>query len=236
MISYCEYWTTVNMKGRMKTDTLRGQVYEALRGQLRTGKLAANRAETERDLAEKLGVSRTPVREALALLVHEGLISSGSRGFVRPELSREDIADLFQIRRMLEPGALVMTIDRLSAHDIRMLRQHLAEHEAADAAGNVPAFIEANASFRAIWIGAIPNAQLRTLIERQNDYIQWIRDTTLSDPTVRTKVIAGLRRILAALVSGKPAAVTAAIMVHLDAAERAFAAALETSSRDQLTG
>jgi len=220
----------------MKADTLRGQVYEALRGELRTGKLAANRAATERDLAEKLGVSRTPVREALALLVHEGLISSGSRGFAQPQMSREDISDLFQIRRMLEPNALAMTIDRLSAHDFRALRQHLAEQEAADVAGDVAAFVESNANFRAVWFGAIPNKQLRTLIERHDDHVQWLRETTLNDASVRKKVITGLRRILTALTGGKAAAVSAAMLVHLDAAERALAAALETNHRDRLPG
>src|ERR1700733_10492662 len=117
------------MRGQTKADTLREQVYAALRSALRTGTLASDRAATERDLAEKLGVSRTPVREALALLVHEGLISSGRRGFAAPQLSRNDVADLFEIRRMLEPGALASTIDRLSTHDFRMLRQHLAEQE-----------------------------------------------------------------------------------------------------------
>jgi DNA-binding GntR family transcriptional regulator len=89
------------------------------------------------------------VREALALLVHEGLIASTSRGFRPPEMSREDLADLYQIRRMLEPAALATTLDRLSAHDFRMLRQFLGEQEAADARDDAAAFVEANSNFRA---------------------------------------------------------------------------------------
>ena len=101
-------------KERGKSESLRGQVYDSLREALRKGKVGANRITTERDLAEELGVSRTPVREALALLVHEGLILSTSRGFSAPELSPRDIAELYEIRRLLEPAALAMTVEHLS--------------------------------------------------------------------------------------------------------------------------
>src|SRR5579864_7156926 len=77
------------------SESLRKQVYQTLRTGLRKGRLGSSRTATERDLAEQLGVSRTPVREALVLLVHEGLIAASSRGFSLPELSRQDILDLF---------------------------------------------------------------------------------------------------------------------------------------------
>ena len=213
------------MTAEKKSDSLRAQVYQTLRGGLRRGMIGSNRIATERDLAEQLGVSRTPVREALVLLVHEGLIASTSRGFSPMELSPRDIADLYQIRRMLEPGALASTIEHLSAHDFRMLQQHLKQQEAADPAGDVEAFTTANSNFRAVWLGAVPNSQLRRLIELHDDHVQWLRHVTLHDTKVRKKVIAGLRGILAALDEGKPAAASAAMLAHLEAAERALTAA-----------
>jgi DNA-binding GntR family transcriptional regulator len=221
------------MAGQKKSDSLRGQVYQELRSALRKGKIGSSRLATERDLAEQLGVSRTPVREALALLVHEGLISSTSRGFTPPEMSREDLADLYQIRRMLEPAALATTLDRLSAHDFRMLRQYLGEQEAADARHDAAAFVEANSNFRAAWLGAVPNKQLRELLERQDDYVRWVRHVTLEDTKVRKKAIAGLRKILDALQGGKPAAVSAAMLSHLENAEQALAAVLESTQQDR---
>jgi DNA-binding GntR family transcriptional regulator len=221
----------MSMTGQKKSDSLRAQVYQELRGALRKGRIGSSRIATERELAEQLGVSRTPVREALALLVHEGLISSTSRGFAPPELSREDLADLYQIRRLLEPNALATVIDRLSTHDFRTLRQLLSEQEAADARGNVAAFVEANSNFRAVWLGAVPNKQLRALIERHNDHVRWVRQVTLEDPKVRKKALAGLRKILVALQEGKPAKVSAAMLAHLDATEQALAAVLENTRR-----
>ena len=221
------------MAGQKKSDSLRGQVYQELRNALRKGKIGSSRMATERDLAEQLGVSRTPVREALALLVHEGLISSTSRGFTPPDMSRGDLADVYEIRRLLEPAALATTLDHLSTHDFRMLRQFLSEQEAADAGRDAAAFVEANSNFRAVWLGAVPNKQLRALIERHDDHVQWVRHVTLEDTKARKKAIAGLRKILDALQGGKPAAVSAAMVTHLEVAEQALAAVLENTQRDR---
>jgi len=221
------------LTAQSKSDSLRDQVYQTLRSALRRGRIGSNRIATERDLAEELRVSRTPVREALALLMHEGLISYSSRGFSPPQLSRHDISDLFEIRRMLEPGALAATIDRLSAHDVKSLRQLLTEQQSADAAGDVVAFTDANLKFRAVWLGAVPNGQLRVLIELHDDHVQWLRQATLHDGKVRKKVVIGLRNILTAIDAGKPAAVAAAMLDHLDAAERALAATVESTSRSR---
>ena len=221
------------MAGQKKSDSLRSQVYQELRSALRKGTLGSSRVATERDLAEQLGVSRTPVREALALLVHEGLISSTSRGFTSPKMSRDDLADLYEIRRLLEPAALATTLDHLSTHDFRMLRQFLGEQEAADARRDAAAFVETNSNFRAVWLGVVPNKQLRALIERHDAHLQWVRHVTLEDTKVRKKAIAGLRKILDALQGGKPAAVSAAMLSHLETAEQALAAVLENTQHDR---
>src|SRR5579859_4007818 len=163
-------------------ESLRQQVYQTLRTGLRQGRLGtASRTATERDLAEQLGVSRTPVREALVLLMHEGLIAATSRGFSLPELSRQDILDLFQVRRMLEPAALATTVEHLSAYDLRMLRASLKEQASADRSGDVESFVAANSRFRSIWLAAVPNPQLRRLMERHDDQAQWLRQATLHE-------------------------------------------------------
>jgi DNA-binding GntR family transcriptional regulator len=134
---------------------------------------------------------------------------------------------------MLEPAALATTLDRLSAHDFRMLRQFLGEQEAADARRDVAAFVEANSNFRAVWLGAVPNKQLRGLIERHDEHVRWVRQVTLEDTKVRKKAIAGLRKILDALQGGKPAAASAAMLSHLEAAEQSLAAVLENTQHDR---
>jgi DNA-binding GntR family transcriptional regulator len=216
-----------------KSHSLRQQVYQALRRALRKGRLGRSAHATERDLAQELGVSRTPVREALVLLMHEGLIAPTARGFVPAQPSSEAIAELYQVRRMLEPGALASTIDHLSAHDLRQLAQLLKQQEAADSANDVEAFIEANSGFRATWLAAVPNSYLRSLIERYDDHAQWTRHITLRQTKVRKRALAGLRNILTSLRSGKSAAAATAMTIHLEAAEQALIQTLAATSRDR---
>jgi DNA-binding GntR family transcriptional regulator len=216
-----------------KDDSLRQQVYQRLRHALRRGRLGSGSAATERDLAEELGVSRTPVREALVLLMHEGLISSTGRGFSASRLSSREMSDLFEVRQMLEPAAIASTADHLSAHDLRVLTQALKEQETANAAEDVDAFIAANSSFHATWIAAVPNSHLRTLIERHDDHAQWLRHLTLHDPKVRRKALSGLRNILSALRRCKPAEAATAMAAHLKAAELALSDALERHGHDR---
>jgi DNA-binding GntR family transcriptional regulator len=233
-----EPWKKQPVNDTSTAESLRKQVYQTLRTGLRKGRLGSSRTATERDLAEQLGVSRTPVREALVLLVHDGLIAATRRGFSLPELSRQDILDLFQVRRMLEPAALATTVEHLSAHDLRMLRESLKQQAGADRSGDVESFVAANSRFRSLWLAVVPNPQLRQLMERHDDHAQWLRQVTLHDPKVRKNVIAGLTNILTALEAGKPAAVETAMRAHLEAAEDALTAALAQrpgSSSDRLS-
>jgi hypothetical protein len=80
---------------------------------------------------------------------------------------------------------------------------------------------------------AVPNKQLRELIERHDDHVQWVRHVTLEDTKVRKKAIAGLRKILDALQGGKPAVVSAAMVFHPETAEQALAAVLESTQHDR---
>lgn len=78
------------------------RAYEALRVGIIQGDLAPGTVLTEVDLAERLGVSRTPVREALSRLGGDGLVSPGTRGAVVTELAPDDVARLFDVRIALE--------------------------------------------------------------------------------------------------------------------------------------
>jgi DNA-binding GntR family transcriptional regulator len=98
------------------TDATTAQLREAIiSGELPNGKPLRQDA-----LAELLGVSRIPIREALARLEAEGLVaSSPHRGYVVTALSREEILELFELRSLLEPPLLRAAIPRMSAADLK---------------------------------------------------------------------------------------------------------------------
>ncbi len=103
--------------------SLREQVVEQIRNAIIEGRLNLGDRITEIGLTEELGVSRTPVREALILLEREGLIvSAPNRSNMVRSFTERDVGDIFSMRTALENFAGELSIDRLEAADM----QHLA--------------------------------------------------------------------------------------------------------------
>lgn len=179
-------------------ESLRTQIYQDLREKLRGGAIGPGDRLVDVSIARSLGVSRMPVREALTQLVSEGHLVSTSRGFVLPELAPEDIASIFEVRRLLEPRAAANAARDLSEADLDRLEVAVASAEAAVAQGDVPLLAEANAVFRATWISALRNVRLAETIERFADQVHVVRRETLRDSVTREIVLDGMRSILAA--------------------------------------
>ena len=199
------------------------QVYQALRAQLRSGAIGAGEALQEVQLAEQLGVSRTPVREALARLASDGLLACDRRSFTVPALTLRDVDDIYELRCLVEPAALRRIAPLLTDPALRAsMDGALAGAQAAHRAGDADAFRAANVRYRAAWLALIPNARLERVVELYADHLQHIRSLTLGDPQVRTIVLRGLQRISAALAAGDGDAAAAAMHEHLVQARRAF--------------
>ncbi len=212
---------------------LSDQVYQTLRGHLRDGSIGAGQPLQEVQLAEKLGVSRTPVREALTRLASEGLLASDGRSFVVPSLSLEDVDDIYEVRFLLEPAAMRRVAELTPDAAVRApIDEALAAASAAYKANDADAFREANIRFRNAWIALVPNRRLVRAIEQYADHMMRIRALTLGDQKVRSIVIKGLKRIAEALAAGNGDAAAAAMRDHLSEAKRCFIAA---TGLDQLT-
>jgi DNA-binding GntR family transcriptional regulator len=199
---------------------LADQVYATLRDYLRAGRLATGQALQEATLAAQLGVSRTPVREALARLASEGLIVGEGRSFTVPALSDADIEDIYELRFLLEPQALREIAESSpDAQQLAALRRALDDMTAAHRAGDGAEFMEANYRFRAAWMAHIPNRRLARAIELYADHVRYLRVFTLGDPAVRAAVLAGLERLFAALGAGDGAGAADAMRAHLGKAK-----------------
>lgn len=102
----------------------------------------------ERDLATELGVSRLPVREALKVLVAEGLVIHRPRSWaVVREFTSSDIADLFEVRSALEALAFRLAAQRRNREGLAELRSQVDAELAAARVGDVPAARRAAADF-----------------------------------------------------------------------------------------
>ena len=202
------------------------QVYQTLRGHLRDGTIVAGQPLQEVQLAEKLGVSRTPVREALTRLASEGLLASDGRSFVVPALSLDDVEDIYEVRFLLEPAALRRVAELTTDAAVRApIDEALAAAIAAYKANDADAFREANIRFRNTWKDLVPNRRMVRAIELYADHMMRIRALTLGDPKIRTIVMQGLKRIAEALEAGNGDAAATAMHDHLGEAKRCFIAA-----------
>jgi len=106
-----------------RTEPLSDSVYARLRDMILVNELRAGQKLVDRDLAEELGVSRTPVREALGRLAMIGLVEARSRrGFYVRQYSAEEVSELYEFRKILEVNAA-----RLAAQNARP--EHIAEFD-----------------------------------------------------------------------------------------------------------
>ena len=202
------------------------QVYQTLRAHLRDGTIVSGQPLQEVQLAEKLGVSRTPVREALTRLASEGLLASDGRSFIVPALTLKDVEDIYEVRFLLEPAAVRRVAELTTEATVRApLDEALADAIAAYKAEDADAFREANIRFRNTWKDLVPNRRLVKAIEQYADHMMRIRALTLGDPKIRNIVLKGLKRIAEALAAGDGEIAAEAMRDHLGEAKRCFIAA-----------
>lgn len=202
-----------------KSEPLSSRVYATLREYLGSGRIPRGEPLQEAALAAQLGVSRTPVREALVRLASEGFVVADGRGLTSATLTVEDVEEIYGLRVLLETEALRLVACR--THDggaLAPLRAALAEMEAAHVARDGVRFMDANYRFRTGWLELVPNRRLARSIELYADHVRYLREITLDDVAVRQGVLERLRRQLAALERHDGAAAGEIMREHLQAA------------------
>ena len=120
--------------GKLARSTTAIEVARILKERILGGQYAEDQFIRQELIAQELGVSRIPVREALALLEAEGLvIREKYRGAVVPKLSREEIEEIYALRGLLEPYLLAEAIDKIDQETIDRLVDIVARsHQTAD--------------------------------------------------------------------------------------------------------
>jgi GntR family transcriptional regulator, rspAB operon transcriptional repressor len=112
--------------------TLTEQVFAQLRAETLRGELRPGETVNEPDLAERYGVSKTPVREALRLMVQDGwVVSIPSKGYLIRPMALDDIREIYALRAMLEPTLSAGAARRRSDADVAALRTILRRQSGA---------------------------------------------------------------------------------------------------------
>lgn len=154
--------------------------YERLKKAILSGELVPGQQLIETALAEWCDVSRTPIREALTRLEHDGLVERTDRGLAVRKRSPDEILDIYETRIALEATAARVAAERRTSHDLLMLGRIADRMEAVT--DDVDAMVELNRQFhRAIW-RATRNESLIDLLERLDLHLLRYPATTLSSP------------------------------------------------------
>jgi len=154
--------------------SLREQARKVIRGLIITGQMQPDQLYSVPRLATELGVSATPVREALLDLAREGLLEPvRNRGFRVVALSSKERNDIFAIRVLLEvPSVAEIARAGLAPAQLSQLRELAAATRRAADAGNLIEFLEADRTFHVGLIEALGNKPLTELVETLRDRVR----------------------------------------------------------------
>lgn len=192
--------------------------YAALRDDVLDGVLAPGASLAEVELSARLGISRTPVREALARLVADGLARPlGGRGLVVTELDADDVVELFELRAALEqqaaslaarrgnPRVFSALLDRFAAVDPLIDTDDPARHDYYALVAHLDAAIDV----------AVANPYLVSALDGVRTHLQRIRRLSHDDPARLRDAAAEHRVILEAILAGDAQLAADATRVHL---------------------
>lgn len=141
------------------------QVFEVLRQHIVTGELRPNQRLIESEIAKELGVSRTPVREALKRLEVNGYVSTlPGGGLIVTEHSTEQIQCLFEIREALETMAIKLACDHVTEEQINKAEEYYIHSLEAIRNGDIDRYIGLHGSFHEELYAPCGNEQLLSLV------------------------------------------------------------------------
>lgn len=154
---------------------LRDQVRDELRERIADGRLAPGVKMIERELADQLGVSRVPIREALRVLEAEGFVQVvPRRGVIVRQHSRIDIEELFDVREALEVLACRAAATRASVTEMALVRRTLTDGVRALNRGDREAALRSNEAFHDAVVGLAHNNLLAALLEPLQGRLHWL--------------------------------------------------------------
>ena len=201
---------------------LSDRIYAELRQRLQRMPLGPDDRLLDLEVAAAYGTSRMPARDALLRLANEGYLVGTTRGFVVPVLSLDDVREIFQVRRLLEPAAIASVAKQIDAAAMAELTKALQRARRAALNNDGEEMTLANMAFRDTWLSRVGNKRLAATIARFVDHVRTVRINTLGSAETRQVVVDGMERLHAALAKRDSAQARQRMMDFMTAAERAY--------------
>ena len=197
--------------------SLSATVLEKLRAAILEGKIPPDTRLVERSLSEEMGISRTPVHEALNRLVNEKLVKKlPNNGFVVARIEKKDIVQLYTIRLHLETLAVQWALPGLTPQIIDRLKKNVARMERYVLKSDMERATEANAQFHQIILSAAQSHVLVDFVELLQRNVRLFRMHSVSLPGRSAQVVAEHKEIIETLERRDEEQAVASMKAHLN--------------------
>jgi DNA-binding GntR family transcriptional regulator len=205
---------TLNMDAYLP---LRDVVFNTLREAILKGDLKPGERLMELQLAAKLGVSRTPIREAIRMLEQEGLaVTIPRKGAEVAKMTLKDMEDVLEIRDALDELAVRIACEKISEEQLGRLIGVKELFENSTRTGDVKTIAEADVTFHDVIYEATDNPKLVTLLNNLREQVYRYRVEYIKDPKNYPTLIAEHEAIVEGLKNRDQDAATAAMHAHVE--------------------
>ena len=202
---------------------LRDVVFNTLRQAILTGDLKPGERLMEIHLANKLGVSRTPIREAIRKLELEGLVTMiPRRGAEVAQITEKSMNDVLEVRRAMDALCVELACDRISEEELAELKGACDAFAEAVKGGDIKVIAKADVALHDIIVQATGNRRLVQLINNLSEQMYRYRFEYLKDASRHQNLIEEHRMIYEGIVKRDREAASQAAKLHIDNQELAI--------------
>ncbi len=196
---------------------IRKQVYEHLRDRILNHSILPNSRLVEAQIAKQIGISRTPVREALHLLEKDGFLESIPRvGYIVKKLALDELDEIFEIRLVIEKLVCTRAIEKIDDTSIRQLEKNISQTEAALANNTPHLFLKIDEEFHDILVRSAGSKLLFDLCQQLRRLMLRYRAASIKMAPSVTRALEGHKQIVQYLKQKDAVGLQAELIEHLN--------------------
>jgi len=190
--------------------------YDGIKEMIIKGQVKKDSPLVERQLCDALGISRTPIREALRELANDGLVEIiDGKGVYVKRIEFRDMIEIFEMREALERMAIKLFVERAEQERIDSFKRYMEIQENAYKNEDHEVFMQTDMQIHNLIAEGAQNNRLKTSIRNIYDQVRQIAISVKDDKKVRDTAIAAHRKILQAILSRDVEAAELAMAEHI---------------------
>jgi len=202
---------------------LRDVVFKTLRKAILTGELKPGERLMEIHLANRMGVSRTPIREAIRMLELEGMVTMiPRRGAEVAQITFKGLKDVLEVRGALDRLAIELACERISKEQLARLKEAMLAFEKSIKTKNEKVITQADVQFHDIIVEAGGNEKLAQMVSNLSEQVYRYRYECVKDASRHEELIMEHRRMYESIEKKDKAGATEAVKLHIAKQEEAI--------------